>query len=207
MQRVLPSLLGALDAMREVDIGATSGYGAWSTSGDAPYPSWASYLLDVAVDRPERREHGWRPRLRSSSVGEAPFEEAYAVLRRIAPGLAGVRHLVHSDLLNRNVLVDGDEVSAIFDWGSSIYGDFLYDVAWLEFFRPWYGTWASIDVEGTARRHLDEIGLAVDGMDDRLLACKLHIGLAGQAYTSYRGFWAALRWLADRTLEVAHRAG
>ena len=39
----------------------------------------------------------------------------------------------HDDLINRNLLVDGDRISAFLDWGSSIYGDFLYDIAKLVF--------------------------------------------------------------------------
>ena len=34
------------------------------------------------------------------------------------------RHLIHSDLLNFNVLVADDLISAVIDWGSSLYGDF-----------------------------------------------------------------------------------
>lgn len=33
--------------------------------------------------------------------------------------------------MNRNVLVDHGRVAAVFDWGTSIVGDPLHDVAWL----------------------------------------------------------------------------
>jgi thiamine kinase-like enzyme len=46
-------------------------------------------------------------------------------------------HLVHSDLLHYNVLVAADRVTAVLDWGSSLYGDFLFDLAWLSTAR-WF---------------------------------------------------------------------
>ena len=48
------------------------------------------------------------------------------------------RHLIHSDLLNYNVLVADGRISAVIDWGCAMYGDFLYDLAWFEFWAPWY---------------------------------------------------------------------
>ena len=41
------------------------------------------------------------------------------------------RHVIHGDLLNRNILVDGERINAVLDWGNALYGDHLYDAAWL----------------------------------------------------------------------------
>ena len=58
-------------------------------------------------------------------------------------------------------------------------GDFLYDLAWLCFWQPWYPAWQRIDFEQEARRHYDAIGLDVPHFEERLCCCQLHIGLAG----------------------------
>jgi hygromycin-B 4-O-kinase len=72
-------------------------------------------------------------------------------MRELVESCPEERHLVHDDLINRNVLVDGDRLSAVLDYGSSIYGDFLYDLAKLVFYRPWYAKWRRIDFAGEAR--------------------------------------------------------
>jgi hygromycin-B 4-O-kinase len=95
------------------------------------------------------------------------------------------RHLVHSDLLNFNVLVTDDRVGAVFDWGAAIYGDFLWDVAWLTFWQPWYAEWASVDLRASVQRHYQEIGLAVPNFDARLRCYELAIGLDGLAYQAW----------------------
>ena len=110
---------------------------------------------------------------------------------------------MHSDLLNYNVLVADGRVTAVLDWGSSLYGDFLFDLAWLTFWQPWYPAWRGIDFRRAARRHHAEIGLRVTDFEARMRCCELCIGLDGMAYQAFRSRWADLEATARRTLAVA----
>ena len=202
MRALLPSLLAALDAARLADLSATTGYGGWDAEGIAPYPSWRVTLLDIASDRPTDRIHGWRERLAASSVGDGPFEEAYGRLQTLADRAPEDRHLIHSDLLHYNVLVEADRITGVLDWGCAMYGDFLYDLAWLCFWQPWYPAWWRIDFRAEAARHYASIGLDVPQFEERLRCCQIHIGLASQAYQAYAGNWTDLQDTALHTLDV-----
>jgi hygromycin-B 4-O-kinase len=203
MRALLPSLFAALDAARLADLSGTTGYGLWGADGTAPQPSWRAALLDVAHDRPADRIHGWRERLLASPVGSGPFEEAYGHLLALADRVPETRHLIHSDLLHYNVLVEAGRVSGVLDWGCGMYGDWLYDLAWLCFWQPWYPAWRRIDFRAEAARHYAAIGLDVPLFDERLRCCQIHIGLASQAYQAYAGDWADLRDTVRCTLGVA----
>jgi hygromycin-B 4-O-kinase len=202
MRALLPALFAALDAMRVADVSDSTGYGTWGADGVAPFPSWQAALLDDVVDRPTDRIHGWRERLAASSVGAGPFDEAHAQLQRLVDRVPDERHLIHSDLLHFNVLVQADRITGVFDWGCGMYGDFLYDLAWFCFWAPWYPAWQRIDFRYEAQRHYAAIGLDVPDFDERLRACAIHIGLAGQAYMAHVGNWADLKDTARRTLDV-----
>jgi hygromycin-B 4-O-kinase len=93
-------------------------------------------------------------------------------------------------------------VLEVLDWGCALYGDFLYDLAWFCFWQPWYPAWRDIDFRARYLRHCAAIGLHVPRFDERLRACQIHIGLAGQAYQAYAGDWTNLHGTALRTLEV-----
>ena len=205
LQATLPALFAALDAARQADLSATTDYGAWGSDGTAPYRSWRAALLDVANDRPQDRTHGWRERLAASPTGAGPFEEALGYLHDLVDACPEARHLIHSDLLNRNVLVTDGRITAVIDWGCAMYGDFLYDLAWLVYWSPWYPAWRDIDFQGEAARHYEAIGLDVPDFDKRLRCYQVHIGLAAQAYNAFKGNerWPDLEATARRTLAVA----
>ncbi len=203
MRGMLPSLFAALDAMREIDLSTSTGYGGWGADGDAPHPSWRAALLDVGNDRPGDRTHGWRERLAASPTGSRPFEEAFDRLRDLSAVCPDERHLIHSDLLNFNVLVEEGRISAIIDWGCAMYGDFLYDLAWFLYWAPWYPAWRGIDFREEAVRHFAAIGLDVPFIDERLRCCLIHIGLGDQAYNAFRERWERVAEGAARTLEIA----
>lgn len=205
MRALLPALFGALDEARLVDLSASSGYGMWNPRQIAPHPSWRAALLDIANDRPGSRCHGWRARLVESPTGSDPFDLAFERLQTLVEACPEERHLLHGDLLNYNVLVGEHGLSAVIDWGNSLYGDFLYDVAWLAFWAPWYPAWSGIDFIAEATRHYAAIGLDVPRLHARLQCYLVHIGLDSQAYNAWKGEvrWPALEATARRTLEFS----
>jgi hygromycin-B 4-O-kinase len=202
-RRLLPSLFAALDAAREVDVSGGQGFGVWGADGTAPHPTWRAALLDVADDLPTKRPFGWRERLAHSPAGVAAFAEAFARLPALMDACPEERYLVHSDLLNFNVLASGDRVSAVLDWGSSLYGDFVFDVAWFSFWQPWYPAWNDIDFSTEAERHYGSIGLDVPRLQERLRCYEVVIGLEHIAYNAFKGRWPTLEAVAERTLKIA----
>ena len=203
MRRVLPSLLAAHDAMRAVELPARSGYGGWRANGSTSHASWRGWLLGFFNEPATRGAPGWRELLQNSPTEAAAFEEGYARLVQMVEFCPEERALFHDDLINRNVLVDGDRISAVLDWGSSKYGDFLFDIANLVFYQPWFPAWRNIDFAAEARAHYESIGLAVPRFSERLSCYCLRIALDGVAYSAFRKRWDEVELRARRALEIA----
>lgn len=199
---IVPALVYALEAMRTTDLSATSGMGGWGADGNAPHPSWSSHLLAVGDDTPGRRTYGWRQRLALSPQGEAAFAWGFDLLRQVAD-IAVPRCLLHCDLINRNVLVNEDQISGVFDWGCSLYGDHLYELAWFEFWAPWH---PELDIQ-YLRSELEHrwrvVGYAPKDQAARLMACYVHIGLDHLAYNAFIEDWAAVLATAERMQTLA----
>lgn len=205
MLRTLPSLFGALDAMRGIDLSSTTGFGPQLPDGNGECPTWRAYLLAVGDDQPTlvaNPVRGWRAQLDRRPHVARTFDRTLDELASLVEACPEIRHLLHSDLLYGNVLVAGDRVSGVFDWGCALYGDFLYDLAWLTFWAPFYPGLDAAGVGRAARRHYDEIGLAVPNLAARLRCYEVHIGLAHLAYHSFTQEWDHLEWTERRTLEV-----
>ena len=202
----LPALLAMLDALRTADLTGTSGFGGWDGQGQAPFPTWEAYLLSAGTDDPAGRGHGWRQQLANAPVGIARFDEAYGHLADLVPLLPPVRNLIHSDLLNYNMLVDGPRISGVLDWGCGLIGDFLWDVAWFIHYWSWYPAWREIDFTEAVRRHFREIGLDVPCFEERIRCYRINIGLGEQAYHTYLRNWPRVEAAAARTLAIARAA-
>jgi hygromycin-B 4-O-kinase len=186
-QRVLPALRRALEALGSVDLSTTSGCGVWDATGDAPHPSWAAFLMSVIDDPVEHRTHGWSRRLAASVVGDASLRRGIDALREVADAYTGPRRLAHADLINRNVLVDKERIAAFLDWGCSLYGDPLYDVAWLEVWSPWHAGLGAIDIRRELLDDVAALGDSFGDVGDRMRACSLRILVDALGYCAFVG--------------------
>jgi hygromycin-B 4-O-kinase len=210
MQRLTPAFWRMLDAVRVADVSDSKGYGPWGPTGDAGFAAWREYLLSVGDERPrqgiggwENRILGWRSKLMAFPLRQRAFDEALAHLSRLVEGCPEERYLVHSDLLNHNLLATDAEITAVLDWGSSTYGDFLYDLAWFTFWSAWNPELAGVDFRQEALRHYGAIGLNVPDFELRLRCYEVHIGLESQVYNAFKERWDFVDEVATRTLQLA----
>jgi hygromycin-B 4-O-kinase len=177
------SLAAALEAMRTAKIASRTGYGGWGIQEQGEFKRWSDYLLAVATDSPSQRTYGWKTKL-ANYPEEAIFHWGYELLKQVADDSAP-RSLLHSDLINRNVLVKDQQLSGVFDWGCSLYGDHLYDLAWLEFWSPWYPEMNLTPLKQELERLWFGSGYSPKNIKARLVASHLHIGLSHLAYNAY----------------------
>jgi hygromycin-B 4-O-kinase len=189
MQRIVPALLRALDALRSVNANLLLGKQTMT---------WADQLL--LVDEETDRVNGWHDRMADSPTGSSPYEKGLAYLQERASSLPNADHIVHNDLLHFNVLVANDSSTGVIDWGNAMRGDFLYDLAMFTFYSPWYPAMAGIDWLESAKQHYSTIGLTVPDLEERMQCYEVHLGIAGMAYASFRSNWPEFEANALRTL-------
>jgi hygromycin-B 4-O-kinase len=207
LRRALPSLLRALDAMRAVDLSDSTGFGPWAVGYDGELPTWRAYLERLPSDPYSSEPHQWRANLARRPAQLRELDDVHAVLLTLVDPCPEVRHLIHSDLLYGNVLLDEERgrVSAVFDWGCALAGDFLYDLAWLTFWAPWHEGLGAIDLRAEALAHYASIGLDVPDFAARLGCYELHIGLGGLAYQAFIEDWDGFDATARRVRELVGR--
>lgn len=185
-QATVPSLVAVLEALRTADLSGTAGVGGWGAAGDAPLWNWSDQLLAVGNDTPDRRTYGWRKQLATSPEGEATFVWGFDLLKQVVSD-AVPRCLLHCDLINRNVLVHENKISGVFDWGCSLYGDHLYELAWFEFWAPWHPELNVAALRAALEQRWREVGYTPADQAARLMTAYLHIGLDHLAYHAYTG--------------------
>src|SRR5262249_50847394 len=129
-----------------------------------------------------------------------PYDAGVAVLERIAADLPERRGMIHGDLLARNVLVAGDRITAVLDWGNALFGDPLYDAAWLQCWWPWFDQWSDVDIEAAVGRRWRPDPTA-------MRAYRLHMALDSMLYCASRGRLDDVARCAEAVLELSRRRG
>lgn len=202
LESTLPALYALFDALRSANLSQTSGYGLWDARGQGSHATWKAYMLDVKNDHEESITHGWRQHLQSQpNLGEM-FNSLYGILEKHVDVCPESRELIHSDLLNFNVLVLDHKISGVIDWQCSMYGDSLYDIAWFLYYAPWYPQFTSIGLEEKILTHFKQTATHTENIDKRLLCYYLHIGLGSIVYNAFKKDWKAAQEAANYTSEL-----
>ena len=168
-----------------------------STRTSATIAPWRQQLLDIERDDLDPRGAGWPAKLATSAIGSTGFAAGLARLQALDVGEVDLT-LVHGDLLNRNVHIDRGRITGIFDWGCQRWGDHLYDLAWFNFWSPWF---PNLDVS-VLHKALIARWAAADYRPDnhavRLQACLIHIGLEDLIYSATINRWEQLDTVVHR---------
>jgi len=155
-----------LEAIGSADLAGTAGYGRFEAAGRGAQASWQAFL---------REPLGWTGLPADDTVGR--------ILDRLA-ALAGrcpeERRLVHGDFGSNNVLAEDGRITAVIDWSEALFGDPLYDVANILFWRPWLAcmerqaafleTHRLWPVEARDRLHCYQLRIGIDEIRQSLAA-------------------------------------
>jgi hygromycin-B 4-O-kinase len=204
-QKVMPALLRVLDVLREIPAPGSGTH--WASEGAGVPLSWRQWLLVSLEDHPGERVSGWRARLKESPDIDAVFVSGERAVHSLVGECPEARHILHRDLLNRNVLVaeDASRLAAVFDWGCTTAGDFLYEVAWFTFWAPWYPALDALDFRRVIANHYQTIGLQVENFAQRLACYEIQIGLEHIAYAAFTGRADDLHAVTRRTVQILNR--
>lgn len=179
----VPSVLETLDAIHHTDVSHTAGFGYWRGSGFAR--------------RKSARAHVEASMARRSDLFARPYVDhsfhlaLWKRVRSLLGYLPERRYLVHGDYGHDNLIVDNGTVSAVIDWGESAYGDFMHDVAWLDF-------WSDLDYGAAARERYERAGTQVADYEERLILHELAIASGALAFYVLSAQEAAYRDLLAR---------
>jgi len=201
LENTLPSLLKMLRALRALDLSGTTGFGFWNKDEKGSHDSWKAFLLDDKNESEGSLIQGWKANLEASSMGMDAYYKLWKAFVPLVERCPEERSLVHSDLINRNVLTSSGAITAVLDWGSSFYGDSLYDVAWFMFYEPWYPQFRGIH-ERLLEDFIADPHANTTDVDVRLMCYKLDLGIGSIVYHAFKKNWKNAEEAASYTLKL-----
>ncbi len=172
------SLLDALDAIHAIDASNYDGWGLTDGMGQGQFPSWPEYLLSLYN---QKQDYDWDALPNHPLLEWDMFQGLYAEMRRLLVYCPPQKFVVHGDYGFDNVVGQAGRVTGVLDWAEMRLGDFLYDVAVLDFYSkrvPYGDIWRA---RAAAR------GQAVPHFDERMRCYMLTVGLGAMLIAAAHG--------------------
>lgn len=100
-----------------------NGWGLWNRHGDGQFRSWVAFLESESENILSKPNN-----LDSQKV----YKYLHSKMIKYYPQLVDSRYLVHGDYGFNNIFSYKNKISGVIDWGDSMYGDFVYDISWIQ---------------------------------------------------------------------------
>ena len=192
-EKLVPQLFFILDAIHAVDVSDKSGYGDIENSGNAHFKSWKEFILSI---NSEDYFH-WSTIFQTTIMKQDVFDLLYKKLVDLIQYCPEERALVHGDFGFSNVISDGERITGVVDWSLMIYGDPLYDVAWLDLWSeqiPFGKLYKERIPKNNISKHYEE----------RLISYKIHQGIGALEFFAKSGQENSYMWLRQRLMRLAY---
>jgi len=166
---LMPEIISVADAIHTCPP-AGEGYGWWQSKGNGKYDSWQE-----ALDGMQRADD-------DDTLAFVPFfekdlhEKLISEITTYYTYCPNDRYLVHGDYGFNNTLSDGRKITGVIDWNGSMYGDPLWDVAWLDFWHPYQGYAASF------KQHYENKNKLPANFNERVMCYRLINGLTSMCF-------------------------
>jgi len=191
VRQLVPRLFETLDALHRVDVSGYAGWGLADAVGNGRFESWSAYLLSLynqkfAFEWTELAEHTFLER----GVYAAVLEE----MEHLLPYCSPVKYLIHRDFGFKNVMSDGGQITGVLDWADYGLGDFVYDVAYLDYWSsdiPYGALW---------REYAASQGRDVPHFEKRMRCYQLHMALNDMAVAALQGDERGYVWSREHIL-------
>ena len=196
LEPLFPQILETLHALHQVDVRDTQGYGVFDDQGRGMASSWHTFLGRIAEEELEHDYYGkWHRLFEETFLERAAFDRIYQQLLRLLPSCPEERFLVHGNPSLANLLAQDGTLTAVLDWLDARYGDFVYDIAYLDYWLP------GLRVRERFGRFYREREVSVPAYAERLLCYQCYITLDAMRFYAKSGQEQGYKWVCSRILE------
>ncbi|WP_450091390.1 phosphotransferase family protein [Paenibacillus lycopersici] len=191
----LPSVAGAvarvMEAIAGADMTGTERYGPFNAQGIGRFASWRDYMMSIL----DTNVYDWEAVM--PILDRKRIARYMQPLEAFAPRCPEVRRLVHGDFGSNNLLTDGGRITGVIDWSEALFGDPLYDVANIFYWRTW------LDCMEVQARYFERQHPEIARHAEALRSYQLRIGLDVIYQSAAAGDMRFLEWAMARCGAVA----
>lgn len=187
------SVMRIMEALGSVSVAGTSGFGPFDEYGKGRFASWRDYIASIL----DPSDYDWDSVLLPiSGHHQRRIAAALEEIEAFVPHCPEVRQLVHGDFGSNNVLTNDGAITGVIDWSEAMFGDPLYDVANMFFWRSW------LECMEVQARYIEEQHPEITERAEALRCYQLRIGLEVIFHSAADDETEVFEWAAARCEEI-----
>jgi hygromycin-B 4-O-kinase len=173
-----------LDAIHHVDVSDTQGYGVFDYRGRGMARSWHGFLRKVMDEEREQDYFGkWHHLFEDTFLERDVFERVYQRMLSLLEFCPEERYLVQGSMSFNNLLAQDGKLTAVLDWIDARYGDFVYDIAILDYWHWQPG----FSIKELFRQYYQERQITIPNYEQRVLCYWCYNTLMAMRFYAYSG--------------------
>lgn len=188
---IMPQVMAMLDAIHMSNV-THSGYGIFDASGHAPHHSWQAAMLTEAIGN----EPHWHSLFGDTCMEPTVHRALSSQVISLSVNLPDMRQLVHGDVGMDNTIAHAGGITAVIDWSGAMYGDPLFDVAWL---HVW---WKEVPFARLYREHATRTAIDLTDYEMRLRCYASCFGLNALGFFADSNQPDKYQWLKARLAAI-----
>ncbi len=198
--QLLTEVIRTLDAIHHIDVSDwPPRYGVFDDNGVGLSASWRSYLASISEEEEDWDFYGkWYTLFDTTFLERDVFDSIYREMSHLLDSCPEERHLVHGNYGFSNVITHEGNITGVLDWIDAKYGDFVYDIAGLDFWYP------EAQHGELFRRYYATQGISVPAYDERLRCYHCYIGMDALRFFAKSNRPEAYQWSRKRILKLMH---
>ncbi len=158
-------------------------------------------LSRIDKEEDERDYFGkWHSLFEDTFLDRDLFTRIYQHMQHLLDFCPTERYLVHGNYSFKNTLAQNGKITAVVDWVDARYGDFVYDIAGLDFWCPW------LHLPERFQHYYQQQQREVPFYQERLLCYQCYMALVGMRFFAASGQEEAYRLVCQIILQKLDRS-
>ncbi len=201
VKQLIPEVIAILDAIHHIDVSQSKNYGVFDELGVGFYMDWRSSLEQMREQEEDWNYYGkWHVLFEQTFLERKLFDDIFERMVALLDYCPAEPYFVHGGYSFHNILAHAGKITGVVDWVGAQYGDFVYDIAGLDFWVP------ELNMRERYLQYYQAHQVGIPFYEERVLCYEYHTMLVAMRFFAKKEDFQGYQWVCQRMQQLLQRS-